>query len=117
MTSNIDKANLIIGDLFKRGITSRHIITEALDDAGLLMPDLPEPGVFSDGSLEWSTIDGFVNLEPGEPLFISHDERDSEIATPGLDPDPGEIIITKPEYAYALACCILAAADHMEKNS
>lgn len=40
--SNFDKANLIIGDLFKRGITARHIITEALDDAGLLMPDLPE---------------------------------------------------------------------------
>lgn len=89
---------------------------QALADAGLLMPDLPEPGVFPDGSLEWYTMDGYVNLEPGEPMIVSHDERDSEISTPDLDPDPGEIIITKPEYAVCLSYILLAAADHMEKN-
>ena len=121
MTNNIDRAAELIYDALSGqygdfGLPTA-FVAQALADAGLLMPDLPEPGRFPDGSLEWYTIDGCVNLEPGEPLIVSHDERDSEIATPELDPDPGSIIITKPEYATALACCILAAADHMEKNA
>lgn len=69
MTSNIDKANLIIGDLFKRGITARHIIAEALDDAGLLMPDLPEPLENSAGEDQWDEPTVVTQSSSGEVVI------------------------------------------------
>lgn len=84
-----------------------------LADAGLLAPDVPEPGVFKDGSeVEWDTPDGYVNVENGL-ITISHDER-TEDDTPEqrerLQADPGQIIITDPAEAEYLGHLIIAAA-------
>ena len=91
-----------------------------LADAGLLapdVPDVPEPGVFKDGSeVEWDTLDGYVNVENGV-ITISHDER-TEDDTPEqrerLRVDEGQIIITDPAEAECLAHLIIAAARTMK---
>ena len=87
-----------------------------LADAGLLAPDVPEPGVFKDGSeVEWDTLDGYVNVENGL-ITISHDEH-TEDDTPErrerLRVDPGQIIITDPAEAEYLGHLIIVAARTM----
>ena len=77
---------------------------QALADAGLLMPDLPEPKRYPDGFLEWNTTSGLVELIPGEPLRVA------------LESIPEEPLIDKPEDVVNLALSLLSAADHMERN-
>ena len=88
-------------------------IAQDLADAGLLAPDVPEPGVFKDGAeVEWDTLDGYVNVENGL-ITVSHDER-TEDDTPEqrerLRVDEGQIIITDPTEAEYLGHLIIAAA-------
>lgn len=88
-------------------------IAQDLADAGLLAPDVPEPGVFKDGSeVEWDTPDGYVNVENGL-ITISHSES-NEDDTPEqrerLHADEGQIIITDPAEAEHLGHLIIAAA-------
>ena len=87
---------------------------QALADAGLLAPDLPEPKTYGGGAIEWATIDGCVNVEKGL-ITVFHDER-TEGATPRqlelLCVDPGEIIITSPEAAVQMGYLLIAAANH-----
>lgn len=93
---------------------------ERLAEAGLLAPDLPEPGVFKDGAeVEWATLDGYVNLENGL-ITISHDERDEDDTPEQRDRlrvDEGQIIITNPATAEYLAHLLLAAAKQAEEGN
>ena len=87
-----------------------------LADAGLIAPDVPEPGVFKDGAeVEWDTLDGYVNVENGL-ITIAHSES-NEDDTPEqrerLQADPGQIIITDPAEAEYLGHLIIAAARTM----
>ena len=91
-----------------------------LAQAGLLPPNIPEPGVFKDGAeIEWDTLDGYVNVENGL-ITIAHDER-AEDDTPEqrerLRVDPGQIIITDPAEAEHLGHLIIAAARTMNGES
>ena len=117
--SNIERAADVIDQWTQEGyelnsaVGSPHAIAERLADAGLLAPDVPEPGVFKDGSeVEWDTPDGYVNVENGL-ITISHDER-TEDDTPEqrerLRVDEGQIIITDPAEAEYLGHLIIAAA-------
>ncbi|MDK8241698.1 hypothetical protein [Corynebacterium coyleae] len=91
---------------------------ERLAEAGLLAPDLPEPGVFKDGAeVEWATLDGYVNVENGL-ITVSHDER-TEDDTPDkkaqLWPEPGQIKFLDHTAARHLGTLLIAAADHAER--
>lgn len=106
MTSNQDEARKVIeraliGKNFLQGASDA---AQALADAGLLMPDLPEPKRYPDGFLEWNTTSGLVELIPGEPLRVA------------LESIPEEPLIDKPEDVVNLALSLLSAADHMERN-
>ena len=93
-------------------------IADALADAGLLAPDLPEPGEYESGEVEWATIDGYVNVENGL-IVVSHDER-VEDDTPERDellwPEPGHIKFLNPANAEHLGHLLIAAA-RTQRNS
>lgn len=77
-------------------IASDHIAA-ALADAGLLMPDLPEPVADEVGELEWG---GIARWEPDGSLQVTDDLY-------------GE---TSPHYLRATALAMLAAANYAERN-
>lgn len=87
-----------------------------LTAAGLLPPNIPEPGVFKDGAeVEWDTLDGYVNVENGL-ITIAHSEI-NEDTTPEqrerLQAGTGQIIITDPAEAERIGHLIIAAARTM----
>lgn len=91
---------------------------QALADAGLLAPDLPEPNFLTEYETEWDTLNGYVNESDGL-ITISHDERTEDDTTEQrerLDTDPGEIIITNPAEAEYLGHLIIAAANAAEEG-
>lgn len=126
MTTNQDRAAEVIDNYLSQDpevhyelFGDEHVgSAQALADAGLLMPDLPEPKTYGGGAIEWTTIDGYVNVEK-DLITIFHDER-SEGDTPKqlelLCADPGEIIITSPEAAEQMGYLLIAAANHAERN-
>ena len=89
-------------------------IARRLADEGLITPDLPELQTFPSGEREWSTLDGFVNLDTDGTITISYDERDEDDVIAGVEIDAGELVFTKISEARSLALALLAAADHAE---
>lgn len=87
-------------------------LADQLNRRGYLAPDLPEPGTYASGEIEWATLDGYVNVENGL-ITVSHDER-TEDDTPEqrerLHVDDGQIIITNPATAEYLGHLLIAAA-------
>lgn len=84
---------------------------QALYDAGLLAPDLPEPRTFPDaGEYEWHMTDGYVGLEDGI-IHVIHDETDDDWEPAELEPDPGELCFSDTTKARETAHAILAACD------
>ena len=79
-----------------------HDAVEALAQAGLLMPDLPEPSFIIDEDGEkricWNTPDCDVELEPGEMIVTSEAQAGHEI-----------------EHAHAYALALLAASTYKEQ--
>lgn len=77
-------------------------IANALADAGLLAPDLPEPSFIMDEDGEkricWNTPDCDVELEPGEMIVTSEAQAGHEI-----------------EHAHAYALALLAASTYKEE--
>lgn len=89
---------------------------KALEDAGLLMPDLTEPRVFRNGEKEWTNPDGWINLEDGT-ITIFYDERCSEEPlSEDMEPEPAMIYATNPTQLRWLALDMLAAANYAEKG-
>lgn len=74
-------------------------IAQALADAGLLAPDLPEPSAGSDGALLWNN----------ETVWIEDDEVDVYTDI------PRSFGWMTPNEARNLAHALLAAADHTEE--
>lgn len=78
----------------------------------MLAPDLPEPGTYASGEIEWATLDGYVNVENGL-ITVSHDER-VEDETPErnalLWPEPGQIKFLNPATAEHVGHLLIAAA-------
>ena len=54
---------------------------QALEKAGLLMPDLTEPHIFSNGEKEWLNPDGWIDLENGT-ITVFYDECPPEESHP-----------------------------------
>ena len=116
MTESIYRAAEVIHDTVQEwpqddvaGVASRR-----LADAGLLTPDLPEPHTFPNGEKEWYTPDGWVNLDTDGTITVVYDERDEDDIAAGAEIEPGELVFTRVREARALACALLAAADHAE---
>lgn len=89
--TNIDRAAEIV-----LGLTAP-AAAQALADAGLLMPDLPEPVADEVGELEWG---GIARWEPDGSLHVTDDLYGK----------------TSPHYLRANALALLAAADYAERN-
>ena len=87
-----------IGDYEDAGLpTDPDYIARALDDAGHLLPDLPEPVADEVGELEWG---GIARWEPDGSLHVTDDLYGK----------------TSPHYLRATALDLLAAADYAERN-
>ena len=86
---------------------------QALADAGLLMPDLPEPGNTESGAGVWEPHPDIVILDlsqdiPGYGGFgrIKETDDDKNI----------DILLIPADSMRSTALALLAAAEHMEKN-
>ena len=115
MTENIDRAAQVIRQVDGDHTLGAGALAEALADAGLLTPDLPEPHTFPNGEKEWSTLDGCVNLNTDGTITIVYDERDEDDIAAGVEIEPGELVFTKP-VAHLLGLALIAAAYHAEKE-
>ena len=117
---NFDKAGQVIYDEVYQTWERGEILTaageaerlaNALADAGLLAPDLPEARHFPDtGEYEWYMKDGYVSLEDGI-IHVIHDETDDDWEPAELDPDPGELRFSTTTKGRETAYAILAACD------
>lgn len=116
--TNYDRAVQVIYDEANQMWEREEILTaageaerlaNALADAGLLAPDLPEPRTFPD-TYEWHMKDGYVSLEDGI-LHVIHDETDEDWEPAELEPDPGELCFSDTTKARETAHAILAACD------
>lgn len=116
MTTNIDRAAELIlrNNVRQYPFSGPSGTAQALADAGLLTPDPPEPQTFPNGEREWSTLDGWVNLDTDGTITIVYDERDEDDLAAGAEIEPGELLFTKISEARSLAYALLAAADHAE---
>lgn len=116
--SNRERAAEIIRQFLNGKEPYSTMLRNRLDNAGLLAPDLPEPGTYASGEIEWATLDGYVNVENGL-ITVSHDER-TEDDTPEqrerLHVDDGQIIITNPATAEHLGHLLIAAARTQRNN-
>lgn len=122
MTTNQQKAaDLIMGGIIfnQSGTMGQAVdaIAQALADAGLLAPDLPEPHTFPNGEKEWYTLDGWVNLDTDGTITVVYDERDEDDIAAGAEIDPGELVFTRLSEAKVLARAFLAATNHAEKEN
>ena len=96
MTSNIDRAAEVIRQVDGDHTLGAGAIAEALADAGLLTPHLPEPTrIQPDGSPEWASASHATIGVDGNLVY-----SDGALLTPGE--------------AREEAAMILAAADHAE---
>ena len=109
--SNMEKAAQMIRDLSEvdgetLGYAHVHNIAQALADAGLLAPDLPEPdktGILVQDARWWllgGPDDPSVWAAPDSPVMVQRIE-------------PGELT---PDEAREVAHALLAAADYSEGN-
>lgn len=120
MTTNIDRAADIIDAWTKQGhelnehVGNPHDIARALAKAGLLAPEKPEPQTFPSGEREWSTLDGWVNLDTDGTITMAYDERDEDDLAAGAEIEPGELVFTRISEARDLANILNAAANHAE---
>ena len=114
MTKDIDRIAEVIRRVDGDHTLGAGALAEALADAGLLTPELPEPYTFPSGEREWGTIDGFVNLHPDGTITAVYDRRDEDDVLAGMKIEAGELLFTSPSDARAIACALLAAADHAE---
>lgn len=115
-----DKAATVVAEFLNGNDVAANTITQRLANAGLLAPDLPEPGEYESGEVEWATIDGYVNVEDGL-IVVAHDER-VEDDTPERDellwPEPGKIKFLNPANAEYLGRLLIAAARvQKQRNS
>lgn len=104
--NNQDKAALVIDkNLPITERIERHahacIIADALKEAGLLAPELPEPSLGSDGALLWNN----------ETVWI----EDDEVAV--YTDIPKSFDWMTPNEARNLAHALLAAANHAEEEA
>ena len=116
MTNNIDLAAEVIRRVDGDHTLGAGALAEALADAGLLTPDLPEPHTFPNGEKEWYTLDGWVNLDTDGTISIVYDERDEDDIIAGAEIDPGELVFTRISEAKVLVLAFLAAINQAEKD-
>ena len=121
MTSNYQRAVEILnrhwGVASETGMADEtECCVQALEKAGLLMPDLTEPRVFSNGEKEWINPDGWIDLENGT-ITVFYDECPPEESHPeDMEPEPAIIYATNPTQLRWLALDMLAAANHAEEG-
>lgn len=118
--SNQDKAAQVIYDEVNQTWARGEILTaageaerlaNALADAGLLTPDLPEPCIYPDtGEHEWHLDNGYVSVEDGI-IHVIHDETDDDNEPDALMPDWAELRFSTTAKARENAYAILAACD------
>lgn len=91
---------------------------QALAEAGLLAPDLPEPAYFESGEVEWDTLDGYVNINDGliTVSYSETNEHDDAPTVERLTPDPGQLKFLDPTAAKDIGTLLIAAAEHAERN-
>lgn len=96
--TNIDKAIEVIRREFEDDskVYDEHTISLALCNAGLLMPDLPEPTYTTGNAVVWKNDGDEVFLEDGEISVAS--------------------AIRSPERSQRLVLAMLAAANYVERN-
>lgn len=111
MTTNIDRAAGVIHYHHDNCLDAAN----ALADAGLLAPDLPEPQTFPDGEREWYSLVGFVNLDTDGTITMVYDERDEDDLAAGAEIEPGELVFTRLSEVRVLADALKAAVDHAEE--
>lgn len=103
MTTNIDRATHVINETYADEYVKPHMtppkVAQALADAGLLMPDLPETSE-TDGLIYFGD-DGKTYALPDGRVAVLHGDWWSYATAEELR-----------NHAYAL----LAAADHTERN-
>lgn len=87
--------------------TDTHVYAKALDDAGLLMPDLPEPEV-EEGKPYWYS--GTCGISVGQ---LAPGGRQNVML---WDSEPGGVTYDSVEGARELAYALLAAAKHAEEQ-
>lgn len=92
-----------------------HDAVEAIAQAGLLL-DLPEPGEFPDGAVEWMFVSGYIYYQDGL-ITVRYDDRDEDGGPACLAPEAGALKIVDADDARDLALALLAAAHHMEKET
>lgn len=113
--SNQEKAAQVIYDALSGKYGDFRFPTdaaEALADAGLLAPDLPEPDTLEYGSPEW---DGVFAYQYGAEW---RDAMGSVCAFNGtVEVQGDDTHIHTPDEARALALALLAAANHAEKEN
>ena len=102
--TNIDRAAEVLTDWVLPGVPPE-VIAQALADAGLLMPDLPEP---DNAYPEWSFENLSISpgIDPGEVAIEWEDREDTGRGTVGRSR------YLAPDQVLAL----LAAANYAERN-
>lgn len=115
MTSNYQRALELADHIADVDETPRELVKQ-LHQFGLLMPDLTEPRVFSNGEKEWINPDGWIDLENGT-ITVFYDECPPEESHPeDMEPEPAIIYATNPTQLRWLALDMLAAANHLEQE-
>ncbi|MFS0092290.1 hypothetical protein ACL1FG_01105 [Corynebacterium striatum] len=105
-------------------VPAHYRIADALAEAGLLAPDLPEPKEIDRRVYRWSNTHVRAAYDirsgaaeevdaPGGVTVYADPESDLEI---WVDVDHGEQLLT-PKEARALALAVLAAADYAEEEA
>ncbi|MDN6428183.1 hypothetical protein [Acidipropionibacterium jensenii] len=105
--ANIDRAAEIIEDRLARWEVTHYepnsdYLAQALADAGLLAPDLPEP----DGFCVWDM----------DNLVVRVDRPTRNVRLEYVDPYEGQEVHMFSDEAREVALFLLAAADYAERN-
>lgn len=87
-------------------------LAEKLANAGLLMPELPEPEKFSKNEFEWEHGDIYLYLNKSD-VKLYYDELNLNKLP---DPECSTIHVTKSECMRDIAYALLAAANYAERD-
>ena len=105
--TNLDKAvEAILSRYSILGTIRARAAAHALEEAGLLMPDLPKPDSHDEGNIYW--IEGTFQ--------VGVSGKFGKMQVTFAESEPGEVLCTDIESARNYALKILAACEYAEKE-
>lgn len=105
MTSNREKAAEVIWDAQASGLAKPSDLADALEDEGLLAPNLPEPTGYDELMDGWGVGEYFIQRTPGGLVLVCWESMSAEWVT------TEESILLDTA---TIAAIVAAAADHAE---